>query len=197
MTHEETVKIVRVMCACYPTRRFSQAEIIDMVSAWEMMLEDYSYTEVALALKTIVATDSEGFIPSIGKIIDQIEKLSKRGSNEATDVTTAWNMVMRAISRGIYNADEEFNKMPPLVQKAVGSASMIREMASDANFNFGVEQSQFIKAYQRAVEDANYENKIPKSVKTLLEGNYGNDRIGNSEMLQIVERQGKGNINPC
>lgn len=188
MTHEEAKKIVRILCASYPN--WKPMDIKDTVEAWEMMLSDYEYQDVAIAVKTIVTTDSSGFAPSIGKVIDEIHKLSNLSLKTSLSGIQAWDMVRKAVKRGAYNSEEEFAKLPPTVQKAVGSAGCIHDMAVDTNLNLGVEQSHFLRAYERAVQDEEYEAKLPKEVKALLGGiGNGNVSIGNKEKVLAIGEQ--------
>lgn len=189
MNREETKKIVRIMVASYPN--FKPTDIKDTIDAWEMMLSDYPYEVVAIALKTIVTTDLSGFAPSIGKIIDEIHKLAKWGGEGHQTSLEAWDLVYKAIQNSTYNAEREFEKLPPLIQKAVGSSGNLRSLAVDENFNLGVEQSHFIKAYERAVKEEEYESKIPNDVKALLKGmnSNGNDSIGNKTNVLAIEKQ--------
>lgn len=52
MTREETKKIIMVMAASYPN--YKPLDISMTVDAWQMMLEEYSYNEIALALKAYI-----------------------------------------------------------------------------------------------------------------------------------------------
>ena len=189
MTHEEVKKIVRIMAASYPT--FKPMDIKDTIEAWEMMLAEYPYEVVAVALKTIITTDLSGFAPSIGKVIDEIHKLAEWGDKGHQTSLEAWDLVYKAIQNSAYNSEREFEKLPPLIQKAVGSSGNLRSLAVDNNFNLGVEQSHFIKAYERVLKDEEYERKIPNDVKALLKGmnSNGNDRIGNKTNVLAIEKQ--------
>ena len=41
----------------------------------------------------------------------------------------AWSLVAKALSRGIYNAREEFEKLPEDIQRIIGSAGQIHDWA--------------------------------------------------------------------
>lgn len=49
MTRDETVKIIRIMCDCYPN--YKPSNLSETVDVWNMMLEEYSYSQISMALK--------------------------------------------------------------------------------------------------------------------------------------------------
>ena len=46
------------------------------VNTWFLMLSDYPYQQVQMALKAYIATDTSGFAPSIGQIIDKMQMIN-------------------------------------------------------------------------------------------------------------------------
>ena len=71
---------------------------------------------------------------------------------EEMSAQEAWALVYKAICNSAYNSAHEFDKLPELVKKAVGSADNLRNHAIDSDFNLGVAQSNFIKAYNTILE---------------------------------------------
>ena len=120
MTRDETVKIIRIMCDCYPN--YKPDNLSETVDVWNMMLEEYSYSQISMALKTYVYSDTSGFAPSIGQLINKLYEVQ---SPQELNEMEAWFLVSRALRNGYYGAVEEFNKLPPLVQKAVGSPDIL------------------------------------------------------------------------
>lgn len=58
-------------------------------------------------------------------------------------------MVRKAIANGIYGAETEYSKLPPLVQKAVGDPGQLRAWAtSEAESLETVAQSNFMRCYR-------------------------------------------------
>ena len=81
----------------------------------------------------------------------------------------AWSLVRRAISNSTYNAEQEFERLPEAVQRAVGSPANLREMAAlDIERVETVEQSHFIRAYDAAIKRAAEDAKIPAKVREML-----------------------------
>lgn len=164
MTREETVKIIRIMVDSYPN--YKPNNISETVDVWQMMLSDYDYNLVAMALKAYILSDTSGFAPSIGQLVAKIQILTK--PQELSEME-AWSLVRKAIGNGNYGSVEEFEKLPQTVQKAVGSADMIKRWAmSDSNEVSTVIQSNFLRSYRTAVKRDEEYAKMPEDVKKLI-----------------------------
>ena len=65
----------------------------------------------------------------------------------------AWDRAYRAIKRGIYHSEEEFEALPPAVQDAVGSAKSLRDWAKmDSNAIESTVQANFYRAYRSVLK---------------------------------------------
>ena len=131
------------------------------------MLEEYSYSQISMALKTYVHSDTSGFAPSIGQLIGKIQTISQP---QELDGMTAWGLVSKALRNGTYGAVEEFNKLPPLVKQAVGMPDNLKNWAtSDYQTIETVLQSNFLRTYETVVKRANEINRMPDDIKSLIE----------------------------
>ena len=165
MTRDETVKIIRIMCDCYPN--YKPSNLSETVDVWNMMLEEYSYSQISTALKTYVHSDTSGFAPSIGQLINKLHEVQ---SPQELNEMEAWLLVSKALRNGTYGAVKEFNKLPPLVQKAVGSPDNLRNWSqTDTNSIENVVQSNFMRSYRLVVNRENEIKKMPADVRTLIE----------------------------
>ena len=165
MTRDETVKIIRIMCDCYPN--YKPSNLSETVDVWNMMLEEYSYSQISTALKTYVHSDTSGFAPSIGQLINKLHEVQ---SPQELNEMEAWSLVSKALRNGYYGAIEEFNNLPPLVQKAVGSPDNLRNWSqTDTNSIENVVQSNFMRSYRLVVNRENEIKKMPADVRTLIE----------------------------
>lgn len=82
MTRDETVKIIRIMCDCYPN--YKPSNLSETVDVWNMMLENCTYEQVSVALKAYVFSDTSGFAPSIGQLINKLHEVqSPQGTQYA------------------------------------------------------------------------------------------------------------------
>lgn len=170
MTAKEVAQLVYVIKATYPKtyERFSNEDFANMIRSWQMVLEDYSYAQVSAGLKTYLASDTKGFPPTPGQVIDCIHRLHQAHKPEMTGME-AWSLVRKAIRNSTYNAEMEFERLPEVVQRAVGSPANLREMAAlDIDRVETVEQSHFIRTYDAAVRRAAEDAKIPAKVREMI-----------------------------
>lgn len=164
MTREETVKIIRIMCDCYPN--YKPNNLSETVDVWNMMLNNYSYEQVSVALKAYINSDISGFAPSIGQLIGKIQTISQP---QELDGMVAWGLVSKALRNGTYGAAEEFNKLPPLVRQAVGMPDNLKNWAtSDYQTIETVIQSNFLRTYETVVKRVNEINRMPDNIKSLI-----------------------------
>ncbi|MFQ9078769.1 MAG: replicative helicase loader/inhibitor [Ruminococcus sp.] len=165
MTREETVKIIRIMCDSYPN--YKPNNISEMVDVWCMMLEDYNYNQISVALKAYVTSDTSGFAPSIGELIAKIQMISQP---QELNEMEAWSLVSKALRNGTYGAVEEFSRLPPTVQEAVGNPDNLRNWAtSDYKAIETVIQSNFIKTYRSVTSRAEEIKRVPAEIQKLIE----------------------------
>jgi hypothetical protein len=156
--------LIRIITSTYPN--FRPINVSDTVDAWCEMLSDYTYEQAAAALKVFTRSDTSGFAPTIGQLIDKINTIN---SPQELNESQAWCLVRRAISNSFYHAEEEFAKLPPIIQRAVGHPSNLRDKAIDEEYNDGVEKSNFIKAYRIELERQRERNSMSPDMRHLLE----------------------------
>lgn len=165
MTREETVKIIRIICGSFPN--FKPSDLSETVDIWNMMLDEYTYNQIAGALKSYILADSTGFAPSIGQLIAKVKTFEEPAQLNESE---AWGLVSKAIRNGYYGAVEEFSKLPPLVQKSVGTPDNLRNW-SQTNLESveTVIQSNFLRAYRAEAQRAAEISKMPSDIKTMIE----------------------------
>lgn len=170
MTREETVKIIRIICGSFPN--FKPSDLSETVDIWNMMLDEYTYNQIAGALKSYILADSTGFAPSIGQLIAKVKTIEEPAQLNETE---AWGLVSKAIRNGYYGAVEEFSKLPPLVQKAVGTPDNLRNW-SQTNLESveTVIQSNFLRAYRVEAQMEAEISKMPSDIKTMIENTSQN-----------------------
>ena len=170
MTREETVEIIHIICDCYPN--FKPEDLSRTIDAWQVMLEEYSCEQVAVALKAYITSNTSGFAPSVGEIVAKIQLVSQP---QELDGMAAWGLVSKALRNGTYGAVEEFNKLPPLVRQAVGMPDNLKNWAtSDYQTIETVIQSNFLRTYEVIVKRANEINRMPDNIKSLIEKTNAN-----------------------
>ena len=159
------------------------------VNTWFLMLADYPYQQVQMALKAYIATDTSGFAPSIGQIIDKMQMINSHAEQNEME---AWSLVSKALRNGNYKSKEEFDKLPDLVKEAVGSPENIHNWAqSDIKSIESVIQSNFIKSYRLVVNRQKEMQKLPKEIKAMISGNKTFDgkriEVSQNAMLETKE----------
>lgn len=170
MTRQETAKLLYAIRVSFPKfyEKMPDADMEDMVNVWQIYLDEYDYLSVSAALKSYAIADRSGFPPSPGQLVDAIADQADYGP----DALEAWAMVKRALRNGLNGYAEEYAKLPPLVQRALGGASIIHEWAAlEDETSKNVAQSQFISQYKAVCIRAKAESKIPENVKQVIREN--------------------------
>lgn len=169
MTREETLAIMSVLKAAYPNfyKDMKRSEADGIVNLWAAMFADEPADLVAVAVKGYIATDVKGFPPHIGAIKTAIVKLKQ--PEEMTEFE-AWALVGRAIQNGIHGAKEEFEKLPEIIQRLVGSPNQLREWAMmDSDTVNSVISSNFQRSYKVRAKNEREQLALPADVRHAVE----------------------------
>lgn len=165
MTRDETIKLLMVIQSAYPN--FKPPDKTVAVDTWYTMLKDMDYNVVQMGLRAYITTDTSGFAPSIGRLINTIYTIQ---NPQELNEMEAWALVSKALKNGYYGTVEEFDSLPPLVQKAVGNPDNLRNWSqTDTNSIENVVQSNFMRSYRLVVNRENEIKKMPADVRTLIE----------------------------
>lgn len=169
MTRDETIDLLSVLKAAYPSfyRDMTRKDADHVIDLWFDMFKDEPAGLVALAIKRHIATDTKGFPPHIGAIKDAIVKIQQ--PDEMTEIE-AWGLVQKALRNGYYGAQEEFDKLPPVVQRLVGSPNQLREWAMmDTTTVSSVVASNFQRSYKARAASEREFLALPAEVKSAME----------------------------
>lgn len=181
MTREETKKIIRIICDSYPNYRPSN--LSETVDVWSSMLDSFSYQQISVALKAFILTDTSGFAPSIGQLVQMIKKAEQKDEMNELE---AWTMVSKAIRNSSYHAEEEFAKLPPLVQKAVGSPRQLQNWSQTSLESIEtVVQSNFLKTYRGVYKREQELQALPENVRNALASISCAPRVVKSEQIGV------------
>lgn len=197
MTRDETIKLLMVIQSAYPN--FKPPDKTVAVDTWYTMLKDMDYNVVQMGLRAYITSDTSGFAPSIGQLINTI--YLTQNPQELNEME-AWALVSKALRNGYYGAVEEFNKLPPLVQKAVGSPDNLRNWSQTNTESVeNVIQSNFMRSYRAVVKREEEIKKMPVDVQALIEstnkGSYS-AQIGtkNRETIKLSLEDNKSQNKP-
>ena len=164
MTEKEVRQLLAMTQAVYPNYNPPSREAA--VNAWLMCLSEYDNNVVMAAFKAYMTTNTSGFAPAPGQLIEILQTLTQ--PSELNELE-AWSLVRKALSDSSYNSVERFQELPPIVQKAVGTPQQLKIWACDSEFNENVVSSNFIKTYRTEVKRATELNKMPENVRKLIE----------------------------
>lgn len=187
MTRDETKKLIMIICSTYPN--YKPMDLKDTINVWHFMLSDFEYSEISVALKAYILSDTSGFAPTVGQLVEKSRKLK---APEELNEMQAWALVSKALRNGTYGADEEFNKLPVLVQQAVGSPSQLRNWATtDYESVENVIQSNFMRTYRAVCNRANEFSKLTPDILSICSNNIKNDEMTklntNDDKLKIEQ----------
>lgn len=161
MTKEEFALIVKGMKAIYTEPTFIPDQYA--FEMWYSLLKDMDYQTCSLATQRWMSSNSK-----VPKPADIRDMTVKNAEPEELSEMAAWNLVAKALRNGNYGAQEEFDKLPPLVQKAVGAPSQLRMWAADPEYNESVVSSNFMRSYRACVARSNEDARIPQAIKDLI-----------------------------
>lgn len=168
MNRQETFQIMTLLQANYPDsfRGMSKEAANVKVNLWTDMFAEEPFELVAAAAKAYIATDTGGFMPTIGKLKDMIHQMQQPNADTQME---AWGLVMKALRNSLYGSEEEFKKLPPTVQKTVGSPNQLKEWAMmDSETVQSVVASNFQRSYQTVQKrDADFQ-KLPGQVQSFI-----------------------------
>ena len=177
MTREECKQLIMVCEATFPNT--SNVSPQEKLNAWFLILEEYDYQSMLMALKIFISSGNSAFAPSVSQLIAMSRKPSelKESKLPTYDEVTTWREVRQAIKNGIYHAEEEFKKLSPIAQRMVGDSQQIHEWAMlESETIDSVIQSNFkarFKDYQIAEATKAKRNReiaqMPREVQALIQ----------------------------
>lgn len=169
MTREETATMLTLLRVSYPAfyGKMQKNDMEMVLALWSDMFQEEDVNIVKYALKELIATHS-GFPPDIAAVKTKIKEIIGAATGEQTD-EELWQTLKKAVSNGTYGAQQEFEKLPPVLQRYCGSPSTLREMASINEDTFNtVNHGQFLRQIKVIKERENYSQRMPAEVKALI-----------------------------
>ena len=170
MTRADVMGIMAIMETAFPTfyAKSDEHQRMEAVNLYCDLFHDDPAQLVMAAVKAIICSSSNPFPPSVGEIKNKMRDLTEPDELSETE---AWALVSKACANGYYGYKEEFAKLPPTVQAAVGRPEQLREWGMmDVETVQSVVASNFMRGYKTAMRREKETAMIPESVKVLLEG---------------------------
>lgn len=145
MNRDQAIAVLKILKTAY--KRFfvdmTKEEAEETINLWIDMFKADDPKIVILAVKNLINTFQ--YPPTIADVKEEMYKLTEQEKQTPVEV---WNLIKGAIRNSSYNAYEEFNKLPEIAQKFVGSPNQLREWAIATDYNDGVVKGQFLKQYE-------------------------------------------------
>lgn len=197
MTKDQFKILVKAMKAVYTNPGFIPDN--DAFDVWYSMLKDLDYALASRAVQMHMQTEETP--PTVAGIRKQSAKL-KADETDDLNETAAWSLVLKAIRRSTYYSDEEFAKLPPVVQRAVSSPRQLREWATLEDVDgktLTVIQSNFQRTFRAEQQRERERNKLSPDVLKLMRL-MNNPQIEDKPKELSIEEQrmiAEGNARPA
>ena len=166
MSYKETLQIMAILKTAYPNYYRDGGNLEQAANLWAELFKDDDSTIVAAAVKAFIVNDEKGFPPVIGQIKTLVRNLT---SPEELTELEAWELVKRAIRNSGYNAKSEYEKLPPMIQRLLGSPATLREWAMmDSDVVHSVIASNFQRSYRARAKSEREFMALPQPTRDLL-----------------------------
>lgn len=187
LTKDEFKVLIKAMKAVYAQPTFIPDD--DAAKVWYNLLMDLPYNILQNAVQKHMM--SSPYPPTIADIRTAAAEFRVKEYDEQRTEMEAWSMVSRAIGRSGYYSEEEFAKLPHLVQKAVGNAGNLKEWAlTPTDTVNSVIQSHFVRNYRSAVQRAKDDVKLsPVLLQRIEEYKRLSSEKANDGLLPEPERK--------
>lgn len=142
MQRETIITIMGILRTAYPKFYvdMTRKEAEETISLWQEMFSGDDPKLLVIAVKELINTFK--FPPTIADVKEKMYSLT----NQEEDDMALWNELDQAVRRSIYNTQQVFDGLSPLVKKFVGNPAQLRDyaMGDAATFNT-VTKGQFLK----------------------------------------------------
>lgn len=169
MEKAEVLKLLMLLEAEYPQsfKNLDDEHRRLKIELWSKEFEKDNSSVVYAAARTLMRSGRE-FAPTSGQIREKMVDLL---AVNVLDEQQAWSLVSKACSNGYYGYRQEFEKLPPEVQRAIGRAEQLREWALVDEDTFQtVVASNFMRSYKTTVVRERELARIPDEVRRQLTG---------------------------
>ena len=169
MTKDDAALVLAVLKTAYPGsyHGMSVQEAKATVALWAGMFDEPREVVEAAVKALILEQPDREFAPTIGQVKARIYKLMNPDELTAQE---AWVLVSRAVTRcDMQNPSKEYGKLPPAVQRAVGSANQLREWGMVDEDIFGsVIASNFRKIWDKQQTREREQAALPAELKRMI-----------------------------
>lgn len=169
MEKAEVQTLLTLIQAEYPQSFFKMDER-QMALKLEMWSKEFEKDDsrVVFAAARVLMRSAREFAPNSGQIREKINELTMEPT---LDEQQAWALVSKACTNGYYGYKQEYEKLPPAVQRAVGRPEQLKEWAvMDVDTVQSVVASNFMRSYRAGTAKERETARIPSEIRNLLAG---------------------------
>ena len=166
MTKEQFKILVKAMKAVYTNPGFIPDQYA--FDVWYSILKDLDYATASRAVQMHMQTEEKP--PTVAGIRKQSMKITGNTENDLNE-TEAWSLVLKSIRRSTYYSEEEFLKLPEIIQRSVGSPRQLREWAMLEDVDgktLTVLQSNFQRTFRAEQQKEREKQKLSPDVSRLI-----------------------------
>lgn len=164
MTLEETKKVLMTANALFPAWKVENPD--ETIQAWHWALGEYPVEKVMAAMQIFIKTRNSAFAPSPSELIDCMHSPQR---NDQLSESEAWALVKKAIQGANYNSEENFEALPKIIQRAVGSPAMLRQWGmTDSDEVNTVVMSNFQRSYRALLSKQEFADKVPEKLSNMV-----------------------------
>lgn len=180
MNRNQIIDIFKILRTTYPRfyANITKQEAEDTIDLWLEMFKHENPELVIMAVKHLINTFK--FPPTIADVKEAMYKLTKTEEETPAEL---WNTIRKAIQRSSYYAAEEFEKLPELAKKYVGSPDQLREWAIDMEYNDAVARGQFFKQIEVIKQREKEDSLMLPETKEMLKALTSKMAIGDKKLL--------------
>lgn len=173
MNHQETSAVLSILKAAYPMfySKMNRRQMETVLNLWTIeFAEDEKESVLAAVLQLI--QDHTGFPPDIAAVKGKLREMVRAANGEPTN-EELWQRLAKAAQNGVYGAKEEYQKLPPILKKYLGSPDTLRTMAAmdEETFNT-VSKGQFLKQVEILRKREETDQLMPPDVRAMLQQVY-------------------------
>ena len=164
MNKQESATLLAVLKVAYPSfyAKQSEQDIRAAVALYAELFADDDPREVAAAVKSLISSRASTFPPVIGEIKAKLGEIREPCRMQTQE---AWALASKAAAGNL-----PWEKLPPLVQKAIGSKTILRDwgLVDSERFNTVI-YSQFVKAYGTYDTRERERAALPSDIRSLID----------------------------
>jgi hypothetical protein len=166
MKREEFIQMIIALESMYPNMKVSQNDFT--VEIWYGILGHISMSAMESVIKKHVSQSK--FQPTANELITHYNELTE--TEPQMSEVEAWGIVKKAIRNATYNSKSEFEKLPDIIQKTIGSADVLRSWAMEESDNTDkVTGSNFMRSFRDVHTRDKQFKALPNDVKQLISTN--------------------------